>query len=166
MSYDSLTADLVQENAALKKRAADQVASITYLLGCQGAALEENAKLRRELETERACRLANEAQLHEADAELGRLRREVELLNGKRFPILGGGMTVPWQMLAPHEPQAIANHSQSLQRLAERGGLGWAEMLCVLEGRGWRYGSEFSDEQAKSRVLALVEQFEKKGTAP
>jgi hypothetical protein len=77
-----------------------------------------------------------------------------------RFPVLGGGMTVPWSLLAPHEPQAQANHDQSLKRLAERGGLSWTEMLCVLEARGWRHGRELTDEAAKPLVLALVEAHE------
>jgi hypothetical protein len=46
--------------------------------------------------------------------------------------------TVPLSLLAPHEAQAQKNHSQSLQRLAERGGLSPCEMLAVLEDREWR----------------------------
>jgi hypothetical protein len=53
----------------------------------------------------------------------------------KRYEALGIPREVPWAMLAPHEAQAIANHSQRLQRLAERGGLGVDEMVLVLEGR-------------------------------
>jgi hypothetical protein len=78
----------------------------------------------------------------------------------RRFPVLGGGFGVPWAMVAPHEPQARDNHGQTLQRLAERGGLSWAELLCVLESRRWRYGRELSDEDAKPKVLALVEAYD------
>ena len=42
-----------------------------FALGAAGAGLE----------TERACRLANESQLHEADAEIGRLREQVAALS-------------------------------------------------------------------------------------
>jgi len=45
---------------------------------------------------------------------------------------------IPWAMLEPHEDQAIKNHSQSLNRLAERGGLSTHEALAVLEDRPWR----------------------------
>jgi hypothetical protein len=100
------------------------------------------------------------AQLSQAQAEIAALRAQLEHINGRRFPVLGGGMTVPWLMLAPHEPQAVDNHGQTLQRLAERGGLGWAEMLCVLEGRSWQKRSVSSDELAKPKVLALVAAFE------
>jgi uncharacterized small protein (DUF1192 family) len=96
----------------------------------------------------------------EAEAEIAALRAKLERVNGKRFPVHSGGMTVPWQMLAPHEPQALANHQQTLERLAERGGLGWAEMLCVLEGRSWQKRSVSSDELAKPKVLALVAAFD------
>ncbi len=45
---------------------------------------------------------------------------------------------VPWSLLAPHEPQALAFHSQTLERLASRGGLGVSEIRCVVTGvRGW-----------------------------
>jgi hypothetical protein len=42
--------------------------------------------------------------------------------------------TVPWAMLAPHEAMAQSNHSQTLERLAERGGLGPSEIIAVLDG--------------------------------
>lgn len=64
---------------------------------------------------------------------------------------LGCPTSVPWAMLAPHERQARENHDQSLQRLAERGGLSPCEMLAVLEDRRWR---GMPDTEA---VPALVE---------
>ena len=42
---------------------------------------ERVEQLEQQLETERECRLANEAQLHKADAELGRLREQVRALS-------------------------------------------------------------------------------------
>lgn len=64
------------------------------------------------------------------------------------FPIMGhtrahtlgyDAFTIPWAMLAPHEPQAMRNHcGQSLQRLAERGGLSPCEALAVLDDRRWK----------------------------
>ncbi|MDQ0472773.1 hypothetical protein [Labrys wisconsinensis] len=45
---------------------------------------------------------------------------------------------IPWSMIAPHERQALRNHSQSLSRLAERGGLSACEALAVLADREWR----------------------------
>ncbi len=43
---------------------------------------------------------------------------------------------VPFSLLS--EDQAQRNHSQSLKRLAERGGLGHCEMVAVMERRPWR----------------------------
>ena len=55
----------------------------------------------------------------------------------KKFPVLGyTGLTeVPWGIMIGHERQAIQNHSQTLERLAERGGLHPIEMACVLSNR-------------------------------
>lgn len=48
-------------------------------------------------------------------------------------------IALPWALIAPHEAQASRNHGgQSLERLAERGGLGACEAVAVLEDRPWR----------------------------
>ena len=44
---------------------------------------------------------------------------------------------VPWEMIAPHEAQALRNHDQTLARLHQRGGLAPCEALAVLEDRAW-----------------------------
>jgi hypothetical protein len=46
--------------------------------------------------------------------------------------------SVPWKLVEPHRAQAMKNHSQTLERLAERGGLGPEELRAVVEGRGLR----------------------------
>lgn len=51
--------------------------------------------------------------------------------HGRQFPIQDGP-SIPWSVIAPFEKQAIANHNQTLERLAQRGGLGAGEALCVL----------------------------------
>lgn len=59
----------------------------------------------------------------------------------EEFPILeraGGKFTIPWELIAQHEEQALKNHGQTLKRLAERGGLSFCEALAVLEDRQWR----------------------------
>ena len=45
---------------------------------------------------------------------------------------------IPYNVIAPHEAQAMKNHGQTLQRLAERGGLCWSEMLAVLKDKTWK----------------------------
>ena len=44
---------------------------------------------------------------------------------------------VPWAKLIPYEANAQRNHSQSLARLAERGGLSWMELRWIISGKGW-----------------------------
>ncbi len=58
------------------------------------------------------------------------------------FPVMVGKYGaersyVPWSIVAPHEQQAQRNHSQTLKRLAERGGLAPCELAAVLEDRNW-----------------------------
>ena len=73
-----------------------------------------------------------------------------------QFPILGSKTLkeVPWSLLAPHERQAISNHSQSLERLAQRGGLSPCEALAVIEGRSW--GSIKPGITDEARLLEYV----------
>ena len=67
---------------------------------------------------------------------------------------LGCPHDVPWEFVAPHEPQALRNHGQTLARLAERGGLSPAELLAVIEGRGWPRGAR--DVAAVPALLARL----------
>jgi len=62
---------------------------------------------------------------------------------------------LPWDMIEPHEDQARRNHGgQSLERLAERGGLSAAEAVAVLAGRMFR---PMSKVEAQFRLaLALA----------
>jgi hypothetical protein len=55
------------------------------------------------------------------------------------MPIMGSTLLaeIPFAMLVPHEAQALSNHGQSLERLAQRGGLAHSEAICILEGRAW-----------------------------
>ena len=46
--------------------------------------------------------------------------------------------SVPWSVVAPHEAQAKRNHDQTLERLAERGGLSPEEMWGVCNDRPLR----------------------------
>lgn len=57
----------------------------------------------------------------------------------RMFPIMSedGIQEIPWSAIEPHRRQAEINHSQSLERLAERGGLGLCEAVAVLEDRRW-----------------------------
>lgn len=76
----------------------------------------------------------------------------------ERTAMLGCPTSVPWDLLAPHEAQALRNHGgQSLERLAERGGLSPAELVAVVEDRAFR---SMPLEEAVARVRELA------GSAP
>lgn len=75
----------------------------------------------------------------------------------KKYPVLTSAFEktkeyVPWDMLSPHENRAYRNHGQSLEELARRGGLGWGEILAILEDRPW---SSISRDEAKNREAVL-----------
>jgi hypothetical protein len=57
--------------------------------------------------------------------------------------------TVPFAML--NEDWAQRNHGQSLQRLAERGGLGPDEAIAIIGKRQW----EFIPTEEALKILAL-----------
>lgn len=69
---------------------------------------------------------------------------------------------VAFSIVEPHETQAWRNHSQTLTRLSERGGLDPAELVAVLEDRpilGPR-AIHLSDVEAVDRLLELLEKIE------
>lgn len=84
----------------------------------------------------------------------------------RRFPILyptgvrrrepNLPTSVAWSIVEPHEPQAIKNHDQTLERLAERGGLSPTELYAVLHDQKWDALAGF-DWAAWIRELAARE---------
>lgn len=66
---------------------------------------------------------------------------------------------VPWAWLEPHEDQALQNHGQTLQRLAERGGLDPREMLSIITGKKWSAYQSMSLEEAMQKINDLVAQW-------
>ena len=51
----------------------------------------------------------------------------------KRFPLQDNAIkSVPWWVIESHRKQAMSNHGQTLERLAERGGLSVHELYYVL----------------------------------
>ena len=75
-----------------------------------------------------------------------------------KFPILGSEPKeyIPLDAIKPHEKQAIRNHTQTLKRLAERGGLGWIEALCVLEDREYDFHTKLTEMSARIKVLEII----------
>lgn len=62
--------------------------------------------------------------------------------------------TVPFSML--NEEWAQKNHGQSLQRLAERGGLGACEAIAIIDKRRWHL---ISRELALEMLAQRLDQF-------
>lgn len=63
---------------------------------------------------------------------------------------------VPWDLIEPHEAQAQRNHSQSLARLSERGGLGACEAVAILEDRPHRRMSIPDAQKRLAKLLAAT----------
>jgi len=88
-----------------------------------------------------------------------------------RFPILQGQtdeaynarrnhtpypVSVAWDLVKDHEQQAALNHSQSLKRLAQRGGLSPAELWCVVHDKDLQaMRNEISEMQAIKWLRSL-----------
>lgn len=70
---------------------------------------------------------------------------------------LGFPRRVPWRLLAPHEARAKRSHSQSLEHLAERGGLSPGEMLAVLRDIDC-FELRMTDVEAAPHVLEAIAQ--------
>ena len=78
----------------------------------------------------------------------------------KEFPIMSSykpsdrhincPTSIPWDLL--NEEQAKKNHDQTLERLAERGGLAPSEALAIIERRTWK-SMDYSEASAKLKEL-------------
>jgi hypothetical protein len=87
--------------------------------------------------------------------------------NGRAFPImvrhyevLNGPRSVPWGIVAPFEDRARKNHGgQSLERLAERGGLSPCELLCVLIDRDWTQRPTSDSQDALDAIAEILESY-------
>ena len=107
--------------------------------------------------------------VYDVALDRGTLQRLLDVLThlegdeGRMFPIQGGP-AIPWSVIEPCEQQAQRNHGQSLQRLAERGGLSVLEAIDVLLFREWD-GRTFSYAESKkanagalAQLLAIVKE--------
>jgi len=85
----------------------------------------------------------------------------------RRFPIIRTWHSegaphpewIPWELLAPHEAQAINNHAQTLERLAERGGLDVCEAVAIIEDMRfmdrWGIGKNNGRDQTREAIEIL-----------
>lgn len=75
------------------------------------------------------------------------------------FPILGSKTIkrVPWVLAEKCRQQAAANHSQTLERLAERGGLSPSEFWCAFHGHRWNHPSRPTETYAEAWLIDKAE---------
>lgn len=64
---------------------------------------------------------------------------------------------IPWDAIAPYDGQARVNHQQTLERLAERGGLSPAEAFMVMHGRSWRDLTGVNYEPLQKEACAFLD---------
>lgn len=91
-------------------------------------------------------------------AQVSRLTSDLSALKGERermFPIQGGP-AVPLSLMKRFEHQAQRNHDQSIERLAERGGLDANEAFAVLSGLSYWGIKSLKNPEASVRLLNLV----------
>lgn len=82
------------------------------------------------------------------------------LLAGKswrRFPYCPA--SVPWRLVAPCEPRAMANHGLSLEVLARRGGLDPVELGWVLRDEAWGTGLGLVEDEDDDRMSERAVRF-------
>ena len=91
------------------------------------------------------------------------LKEKYDALVAKRFP-LQGGPSVPWKAVLPHDRQCQKNHGgQTLQRIAERGGLDCGEFWYVMNDLPWDWN--WKAEQAEEKGKALANEINEKHSA-
>lgn len=96
------------------------------------------------------------------DAEPARLAAAREEHRARRFPVQGLDCSVPWSVVAPFEARAQRNHGgQTLERLADRGGLSPTELWCVVHGVGWERRCHNQKAETWVRSILVVEGLEK-----
>ena len=77
-------------------------------------------------------------------------------MSEKKFPILETNESIDWNLIAPHEKQAMENHGQTLEKLARRHGLSWYELLCVMVDKKLLVDIEYDKEKDYEKLCRQV----------
>ena len=64
--------------------------------------------------------------------------------------------SIPYWIVEQHEAQARRNHYQTVQRLKERQGCSWRELLAILTDRSYQDVPALSNSAAMVEVVSLV----------
>ncbi len=111
---------------------------------------------------------------HISDEDLEDLINQVDMLKAEDadrrydpYPILESERSpkqyIPRGLLSPHEKQAWRNHGQSLSKLAQRGGLSWAEALAIIEDKKLR-DAEHDEKVAETIIRKMAAEYMKEIT--
>lgn len=73
------------------------------------------------------------------------------------MPIIHTRQSVTWLPTERDKYMAWQNHGQTLERLAERGGVDWAELDAILSGEGY-YAKERDEKSSMARVGLILRQ--------
>ena len=70
------------------------------------------------------------------------------------MPIMGDAeiTVLPFAMFKPNEARAVKNHAQSLEQLAQRGGLNLSEALDILEDCKCGWSSGLPETEVRQRM--------------
>lgn len=94
---------------------------------------------------------------------------EVQKMAELMFPIINDTVikAIPWAAIAPYQAQAQANHSQSLETLARRGGLDVIDAVRVMREMEWDIGQCSSGDRSAFRVALMNDllKFERRRSA-
>jgi hypothetical protein len=90
------------------------------------------------------------------DALIERLTKERDALLSKRHRRfrLQDGPSVLWSVIEPHDSQCVKNHSQSLEEIAARGGLGAGEFWFVMNDQKWVFNTDWKKATVDGIALA------------
>ncbi|MCW1932594.1 hypothetical protein [Pararhodobacter zhoushanensis] len=78
------------------------------------------------------------------------------------FPIMGDPIikAIPWPALLPHEASAQRNHGgQTLNRLAQRGGLGIEEAYHILRDEPCPTGDRYNKDLVRVALMRMLAKF-------
>lgn len=65
-------------------------------------------------------------------------------MNDRTFPILGTGQSVPYAFVEQFARRLHGNHSQTVERLAQRGGLSWCELFFAMHDKQFPWSSQIN----------------------
>jgi hypothetical protein len=65
--------------------------------------------------------------------------------------------SIPFWIVEQHAAQARSNHAQTVQRLADRGGCSWRELLAIMTDRSFWTVPKISDSAAMIEVVSIIQ---------